>query len=99
MSALREPEVGSDLRKPTVTTSRMREVLGHFPSGVTVITSSDAEGPVGFACQSFHALSLGPPLICFGVGRSSTTWPRIQASGRFAVNILGADQEELSHTF
>jgi flavin reductase (DIM6/NTAB) family NADH-FMN oxidoreductase RutF len=77
----------------------MREVLGHFPSGVTVVTGIDGGGPAGFACQSFHALSLDPPLVCFCVGRSSTTWPRIRASGRFAVNILGAGHEQLSRTF
>nr|WP_116076516.1 flavin reductase family protein [Asanoa ferruginea] len=77
----------------------MREVLGHFPSGVTVVTGVDGAGPAGFACQSFHALSLDPPLVCFCVGRSSTTWPRIRAAGRFAVNILGIGHEELSRTF
>lgn len=86
-----------------VTPMRMRDVLGHFASGVTVITgldpSAENNGPAGFACQSFHALSLDPPLICFCVGRSSTTWPRIRASGRFAVNILGVDQEQRSRTF
>jgi 3-hydroxy-9,10-secoandrosta-1,3,5(10)-triene-9,17-dione monooxygenase reductase component len=82
---------------------RMRDVLGHFASGVTVVTGIEPGGesgaPAGFACQSFHALSLEPPLVCLCVGRSSTTWPRIRPSGRFAVNILGADQESLSRTF
>lgn len=78
---------------------RMREVLGHFASGVTIVTGTDLAGPAGLACQSFHALSLSPPLVCFCVGRSSKTWPRIRMSGRFAVNILGSHQEELSHSF
>jgi 3-hydroxy-9,10-secoandrosta-1,3,5(10)-triene-9,17-dione monooxygenase reductase component len=77
----------------------MREVLGHFATGVTVVTSTDDDGPSGFACQSFHALSLEPALVCFCVGRSSTTWPRIRDAGRFAVNVLGVDQEQLCRGF
>jgi flavin reductase (DIM6/NTAB) family NADH-FMN oxidoreductase RutF len=95
---------GPDVATPVaVAPHEMREVLGHFASGVTVVTGIDpgpgGAGPAGFCCQSFHALSLDPPLICLCVGKSSTTWPRIRASGRFAVNILGEHQEELSRTF
>jgi 3-hydroxy-9,10-secoandrosta-1,3,5(10)-triene-9,17-dione monooxygenase reductase component len=95
--------IAPEAARPAVTPARMREVLGHFASGVTVITGLDPgvteAGPAGFACQSFHALSLEPPLVCLCVGKASTTWPRIRASGRFAVNILGAHQEGLSRTF
>ena len=76
-----------------------RRVLGHFPSGVTVVASVDAEGPVGFACQAFSALSLDPPLVLFSVGHTSTTWPRIRDTGRFCVNFLAADHEELCRAF
>ena len=76
-----------------------RRVLGHFPSGVTVVASEDADGPVGFACQAFSALSLDPPLVLFSVGHTSTTWPRIEATGRFCVNFLAADHEQLCRTF
>src|ERR1035437_8909743 len=44
---------------------RFRQVLGHFCTGVTVITTVDDGEPAGFACQSFAALSLGPPLVLF----------------------------------
>jgi len=77
----------------------MREVLGHFATGVTVITAMDEGGPTGFACQSFHALSLDPALVCFCVGRTSSTWPRIRAAGRFAVNVLERGQERLCRNF
>jgi 3-hydroxy-9,10-secoandrosta-1,3,5(10)-triene-9,17-dione monooxygenase reductase component len=77
----------------------MREVLGHFATGVTVITAMDDDGPTGFACQSFHALSLEPALICFCVGRGSSTWPRINRAGRFTVNVLERSQEQLCQTF
>ncbi|ARP71650.1 flavin reductase [Streptomyces pluripotens] len=79
-----------------------RRVLGNFASGVTVITAPAAEGeagPAGFACQSFSSLSLDPPLVCFMVGRASTTWPRIARAGVFCVNVLGAGQSELCRSF
>ncbi|GGS50812.1 monooxygenase [Streptomyces cinerochromogenes] len=79
-----------------------RRVLGSFASGVTVITAPAVDGetgPAGFACQSFSSLSLEPPLVCFMVGRTSTTWPRIARAGVFCVNVLGAGQEELCRGF
>jgi flavin reductase (DIM6/NTAB) family NADH-FMN oxidoreductase RutF len=55
--------------------------------------------PAGFACQSFSALSLDPPLVAFMVGRTSTTWPRIARAGVFCVNVLSAGQGELCRAF
>jgi 3-hydroxy-9,10-secoandrosta-1,3,5(10)-triene-9,17-dione monooxygenase reductase component len=78
---------------------RFRQVLGHFATGVTVITGLDAGKPVGFACQAFAALSLEPPLVLLCPGRTSTTWPRLAATGRFCANILAADQRELARSF
>jgi 3-hydroxy-9,10-secoandrosta-1,3,5(10)-triene-9,17-dione monooxygenase reductase component len=60
--------------------------------------STDAV-PVGMTCQSFSSLSLDPPLVMFGASHASTSWPRIQRSGSFAVNILAADQETLCRRF
>lgn len=77
----------------------LRSVLGHFPSGVTIVTGSVAGEPAGFTCQSFSSLSLDPPLVLILPGRSSTSWPRIEATGRFCVNVLAEDQGELSTTF
>ncbi|MFE7129976.1 flavin reductase family protein [Streptomyces sp. NPDC057638] len=85
--------------RPPCTPARFRQVLGHFATGVTVITTRDADGPAGFACQSFSALSLTPPLVVFLVGRASTTWPRIERTGVFCVSVLGAGQEELCRSF
>ncbi|MGW3013326.1 flavin reductase family protein [Streptomyces sp. NPDC001219] len=76
-----------------------RSVLGHFASGVTVITAPGEPGPAGFACQSFASLSLDPPLVTFMVARTSTTWPRIARAGVFCVNVLGAGQGELCRGF
>ncbi|WP_405565437.1 flavin reductase family protein [Streptomyces sp. NBC_01180] len=90
--------VADDERMP-VDPGEFRRVLGHFASGVTVITAHDDEGPAGFACQSFASLSLDPPLVAFMVARTSTTWPRIAQAGSFCVNILGADQGGLCRAF
>ena len=76
-----------------------RQVLGHFATGVTVITAVDAGEPVGMAANSFTSVSLDPPFVLFCAGTSSTTWPRIDAAGAYAVNILAGDQEEVSRKF
>ncbi len=77
----------------------MRRVLGSFASGVTVVAGDDDGGPVGFACQSFAAVSLEPPLVLFCPSRASRSWPRIQRSGRFCVNVLAEDQQDLCLRF
>uniref|UniRef100_UPI00388E307A flavin reductase family protein n=2 Tax=Rhodococcus TaxID=1827 RepID=UPI00388E307A len=56
----------------------MRDVMGNFCTGVTVITALDGDAPLGFACQSFTSVSLDPPLVSFCPARTSTTWPRIR---------------------
>ena len=56
---------------PVIEPLDYRTAMGHFCTGVTVITAADEEGPVGFACQSFSALSLDPPLILWSIGRDS----------------------------
>lgn len=77
----------------------MREVLGHFVSGVVVVTAADRTGPLGFTCQSFASLSLDPPLISLAPARTSTTWPRIRDIGAFCVNVLADDQAGVSAGF
>ena len=84
----------------TVDSPAYRQALGHFATGVTVVTSLDGNGaPVGFACQAFAALSLDPPLVLFCPSKSSSTWPQIERSGRFCVNVLADEQRELSRVF
>jgi flavin reductase (DIM6/NTAB) family NADH-FMN oxidoreductase RutF len=77
----------------------MREVLGHFCSGVTVITAMCPDGPVGFTCQSFTSLSLHPPMVSFAPARSSTSWPKVRAARRFCINVLADDQQHISKAF
>ncbi|SRR5581483_1075202 len=90
---------GSGPASADPTSDRFRHVLGHFCTGVTIITTADAAGPAGFACQAFAALSLDPPLVLFCPSKTSATWPRIAASGVFCVNVLDAGQRELARVF
>lgn len=75
---------------------QFRDVLGCFASGITVITTMSGDDPVGMTCQSFSSVSLDPPLITFVPARTSRAWPLIQRAGRFCVNVLAADQEQVS---
>jgi 3-hydroxy-9,10-secoandrosta-1,3,5(10)-triene-9,17-dione monooxygenase reductase component len=77
--------------------ARFREVLGHFATGITIVTATDEGEPVGFSCQSFAALSLDPPMVI--LAKSSTSWPRIARAGSFCVNILGEHQEAVCRAF
>jgi flavin reductase (DIM6/NTAB) family NADH-FMN oxidoreductase RutF len=79
--------------------ARFRQVLGHFPTGVTVITAAAEGGPVGLAVGAFSSVSLDPPLVAFFPDKGSSSWPRIEASGSFCVNILAEDQEEVCRRF
>lgn len=84
---------------PSIEQARFRQVLGHFCSGVTVVTGLHGGKPVGFTAQSFTSVSLDPPLVLVCPAESSTTWPHIEASGGFCANILAADQEAVSLAF
>jgi 3-hydroxy-9,10-secoandrosta-1,3,5(10)-triene-9,17-dione monooxygenase reductase component len=77
-----------------------RRILGHYPTGVCVVTSDGADGPpVGMAVGSFTSVSLSPPLVAFFPDKGSTSWPKIERTGRFCINILADDQEWLCRRF
>lgn len=83
----------------TFDSAKFRQVLGHFPTGVTVITAMSQNGPVGLSVSSFTSVSLQPPQVLFCIGRESSSWVAIESAGRFCVNILSADQEDISRVF
>lgn len=85
--------------RATIEPLRFREVLGHYASGITVISSCLDEEPIGFTCQSFHSVSMNPPLVSFSVMASSYSYPKIRQAGRFAVNILSSKQAAISRLF
>lgn len=88
---------------PGIDPRTFRHVLGQFCTGITIITTV-SEGdtgpePVGFACQSFAALSLDPPLVLFCPTKQSRSWQAIESSGKFCVNVLHEKQQHVSARF
>lgn len=78
----------------------LRQVLGAFVTGVTVITTVDANGrPQGLTANSFTSVSLDPPLILWSQSLTAPSHPVFRAAERFVVNILADDQVELSKRF
>jgi 3-hydroxy-9,10-secoandrosta-1,3,5(10)-triene-9,17-dione monooxygenase reductase component len=78
----------------------LRRALGHFTTGVTIVTTTSAEGePVGTTASAVSALSLDPPLVLVCLARSSETLSEIADRRRFAVNVLSDDQRHLSDNF
>lgn len=77
--------------------ARFRQVLGQYPTGVVVVTALDAAGePIGMTVGSFTSVSLDPPLVAFLPDRNSSSWRALRESGgRFCVNVLDADQEDV----
>ena len=77
-----------------------RELAGAFPSGVTIVTTIDADGtPRGLTSQAFIGLSSEPPLVLVSLDRSSRTLAVLRKTGRFVVNVLKAGSEDLSTRF
>ena len=76
-----------------------RDTLGRFPTGVAVVTAQGSDGPAGLTTNAFTSLSLDPPLVLVCFDRDSRTLPVVRESGRFAVNVLRAGQEDLARLF
>lgn len=84
----------------SIDSALFRQVLGHYPTGVTVITATKADGtPVGFTIGSFTSVSLDPPLVGFLPMSDSARWKDIEATGSFCVNVLGHEQADLCWQF
>jgi flavin reductase (DIM6/NTAB) family NADH-FMN oxidoreductase RutF len=81
--------------------AELRHILGHFATGVTVVTTRDAaRNPLGCTANAFTALSLEPPLILVCISQQSQTYGALQLDpAGFAVNILTRRQEDLSRLF
>jgi flavin reductase (DIM6/NTAB) family NADH-FMN oxidoreductase RutF/DNA-binding IclR family transcriptional regulator len=76
-----------------------RSVLGQFPTGVVIVTAVTPDGPTGMTVGSFTSVSLDPPLVAFLPAVRSATFAKIEAAGRFCVNVLAADQADLCRQF
>jgi flavin reductase (DIM6/NTAB) family NADH-FMN oxidoreductase RutF len=78
---------------------QFRKVLGHFPTGVTIVTGIADDKPAGFTIGSFTSVSLDPPLVGFLAQVSSDTWEAMAPARKFCVNVLRDNQAALCWRF
>lgn len=83
-------EIGSDV---------FRKVMGHFTTGVTVVTALDGDRPYGITVNALSSVSLQPPLVMVALDRRRFLTPIVRVAGRYAVNILAEHQQALSDCF
>lgn len=76
-----------------------RRIVGRFATGVTVVTTGSPDDPHGITVNSFTSVSLEPPLVLVCVDHRRESHERIRRAGRFAVNVLSAEQQVLSEYF
>ncbi|MCA1299776.1 flavin reductase family protein [Stappia indica] len=78
----------------------LRNALGRFVTGVTIVTTVDASGrPVGLTANSFNSVSLDPPMVLWSLARTSRNMATFEGAGHYAINILASDQTGLSNRF
>jgi flavin reductase (DIM6/NTAB) family NADH-FMN oxidoreductase RutF len=84
------------LTQPAIDTALFRQVLGAYPTGVSVVTALGSDDrPVGMVVGTFTSVSLDPPLVGFLPDKKSTSWPQIETAGHFCVNVLASDQQQV----
>jgi flavin reductase (DIM6/NTAB) family NADH-FMN oxidoreductase RutF len=83
----------------TITAETFRRVMGHFVTGVTVVSALDDGRPAGITVNALSSVSLDPPLVMVALDRRRFLTPIVRAAGRYAVNILSEDQQALSDCF
>ena len=76
-----------------------KDVLGHYLTGVVVVTAFSPSGPVGFTCQTFGSLSIESATVFFAASSTSKSWARMQEVGLIGINILRDDQALLARVF
>lgn len=84
---------------PAPDSREFRDTLSQFCTGVVIATGCLDGEPAGFAAQSFTALSLDPPLVALAPAKTSSSWPKLRASGHFCINVLGHDQKAVCDLF
>src|SRR6476469_2635495 len=85
-----EAAIGSD---------KFRKVLGHFVTGVTVVTALDGDRPYGITVNALSSVSLDPALVMVALDRRRFLTPIVRAAGRYAVCVLSEEQQALSDCF
>ncbi|MDI3418238.1 flavin reductase family protein [Streptomyces luteolus] len=89
-----------DLRTPQLASpDLLRSVFRRHAAGVAVITANGPAGPVGFTATSLSSAAADPPLVSFGIGTGSSSWPVISDTEHVGIHILGEHQQDLAATF
>lgn len=81
------------------TAREFRTALGCFSTGVTVITCSTPDGPLGFTANSFASVSLDPALVLWSVAKSSSRYQPFAEADNYCIHVMGADQAKLARDF
>ncbi|MFE0819763.1 flavin reductase family protein [Streptomyces sp. NPDC058807] len=84
---------------PPATAELLRSAFRRHAAGVAVITARGDAGPVGFTATSLTSVSAEPPLLSFGIGTGSSSWPAVSSAEYVGVHVLGEHQEEVAATF
>jgi flavin reductase (DIM6/NTAB) family NADH-FMN oxidoreductase RutF len=87
------------LSSPAVDTLRYRQVIGHFATGVAIVTCYGPDGPTGLTTNAITSVSLEPLLLLVCFDNASRTLPAVREARRFCVNVLRAGQEDLARVF
>ena len=88
-------------------TKQMRDALGQFVTGVTVVTvlparvdgAKEQAAPLGITVNSFASVSLDPPLVLWSLQKTSETLPTFNSTKAFAINILASDAQDISNRY
>ena len=85
---------------PEIDTLELRRALGHFGTGVTIVSTRAPDGrPVGVTANSFSSVSLEPPIVLWSLSKASPSLAAFDAAGRFVIQVLAVDQVDLSRRF
>ena len=88
-----------DALAPPFDPKEFRRALGMFATGVTIVTTTAADGtPIGITANSFNSVSLDPPMVLWSLAKKSHSLAAFSRCSHWAVHVLAADQEELSST-
>lgn len=88
------------LASAAFTSRDFRHALGQFATGVTIITTADAQGhPVGLTVSSFNSVSLEPPLVLWSMGHRAGSLPLFQQCAHYAIHVLSSEQQALAQLF
>ncbi|MDQ0268498.1 flavin reductase family protein [Cytobacillus purgationiresistens] len=81
-------------------TDRFKEIMGNYPTGVTVVTTTDEKGmPLGLTVNSFASVSLDPLLVLWSIDHKVNSKKVFETSGKFAVHVLASDQADICSLF